>query len=122
MSRRVYLHVLNLLLVVSTLVAIPTQSSAMQLSDPGQTINVELILDVSGSMAQVIDTGETRMDAAKRVIREVVSAIPEQDGINVGLRIYGFAGDNTDAGRAESCESSELVVPVSGVDKQALLK
>ncbi len=121
MSRRICLHVLNFLLVVSTLVAIPTQSSATQLGDPGPTINVELILDVSGSMAQVIDTGETRMDAAKRVIREVVSAIPEQDGINVGLRIYGFAGDNTDAGRAESCESSELVVPVSGVDKQALL-
>jgi plastocyanin/Mg-chelatase subunit ChlD len=85
-----------------------------------QTVNVELILDVSGSMGQVLDTGETRMDAAKRVLDSVIAAIPDQEGINVGLRIYGFAGDNTEAGQTVSCQSSDLIVPVAGVDKEEL--
>ncbi len=121
MKRHRLSHVLTMLVVLSGLFAVPLLGSAQQESEPATTINVELILDVSGSMAQVIETGETRMDAAKRVIREVVAAIPEQEGINVGLRIYGFGGDNTEAGKDESCQSSELVAPVSGVDKQLLL-
>lgn len=83
-------------------------------------VNVEMILDVSGSMAEVLDTDETRMDAAKQVLRGVIAAIPDRDGVNVGLRIYGHEGDNSEAGQAVSCESSELVVPVEGVDKGAL--
>jgi len=101
----------------------PLQLTAAQEGDesgPRKTINVELILDVSGSMAQVIDTGETRMDAAKRVLLDVIAAIPEQPGINVGLRVYGHKGNNTEAGKVESCESSELVVPLKGVDKDRL--
>lgn len=109
--------------IVLLLMYTPT-SNAMQeapVNEPASTINVELVLDVSGSMAQVIETGETRMDAAKRVLNEVIAAIPERDNINVGLRIYGHLGDNTEAGQAESCQSSDLVAPVSGVNKQALL-
>lgn len=121
MNQRRHLRVLALLVVLSGLMAIPMPAAGVQESQPSQTINVELILDVSGSMAQVIETGETRMDAAKRVIREVIAAIPEQDGVNVGLRIYGFGGDNTDEGRQESCQSSDLVAPISGVDKDLLL-
>lgn len=83
-------------------------------------VNVEMILDVSGSMAQVLDTGETRIDAAKRVLNGVIAAIPDREGINVGLRIYGHEGDNSEAGRAESCESSNLVVPIEGVEKADL--
>lgn len=82
-------------------------------------VNVELILDASGSMEQEID-GETRMQIARRVLRRVVAAIPERDGLNVGFRIYGHRGDNTQSGRAVSCRSSDLQVPVLGVDKPAL--
>ena len=66
------------------------------------TINVELILDSSGSMEGLIG-GETRMQIAKRVLKRVVSAIPVREGVNVGFRIYGHRGDNTAAGRPESC-------------------
>lgn len=83
-------------------------------------VNVELVLDVSGSMVQALDTGETRMEAAKRSLAGVIAAIPEREGINVGLRIYGHEGNNTEAGRAESCRSSELVVPLDGVAKDDL--
>lgn len=83
---------------------------------PDSTVNVEIIFDVSGSMAQELATGESRMDAAKRVLNGVVAAIPQTPGINVGLRIYGHQGDNSEAGRAVSCASSDLLVPLEGVD------
>src|SRR5690606_15333204 len=35
-------------------------------------------------------------------------------------RVYGHEGNNTEAGKAESCQSTELKVPVQGVDKDAL--
>jgi hypothetical protein len=85
-----------------------------------QTVNVELILDSSGSMEETIGIGETRMQVAKRVLTGVIDAIPEREGINVGFRIYGHGGDNSEAGKAESCQSSDLLVPIEGVDKEAL--
>ncbi len=85
------------------------------------TVNVELILDSSGSMAEETTTGEPRIDAAKRVLTDVITQIPDdQPNINVGFRVFGHEADNTAAGRAESCQSSELLVPIEGVDKEAL--
>ena len=71
-------------------------------------------------MARDIGGGETRMEAAKRVMNDVIDALPEREGVNVGFRIYGHLGDNTEAGRDVSCQSSELVVPIQGVNKPAL--
>ena len=85
------------------------------------TVNVELVLDSSGSMAETLPDGQTRIDAAKQVLRQVIDAIPEREGINVGFRVYGHRGTNTEAGRAESCRSTELRVPIEGVNKEALL-
>jgi len=86
---------------------------------PAREINVELILDASGSMAQRIG-GETRMAIAKRVIKDVIAAIPEREGVNVGFRLYGHRGDNTAAGKAVSCRSSDLLVPIEGLDRDAI--
>jgi hypothetical protein len=85
-----------------------------------RTVNLELILDLSGSMARDIGGGETRMEAAKRVMNDVIDALPEREGVNVGFRIYGHLGNNTEAGRNVSCQSSDLVVPIQGVNKPAL--
>jgi Mg-chelatase subunit ChlD len=85
-----------------------------------RVVNVELILDLSGSMAADLGGGETRMEAAKRVMNDVIAALPEREGVNVGFRIYGHEGNNTEAQREVSCQSSELVVPIEGVDKEAL--
>jgi hypothetical protein len=96
-----------------------TPVHVVRAQDAPATINVELVLDASGSMNERIGR-ETRMQIAKRVLTQVVDAIPERPGINVGFRIYGHRGDNTQAGRAVSCRSSELLVPVDGVDKRAI--
>ena len=93
---------------------------ATQADQAIRTVNLELILDLSGSMARDIGGGETRMEAAKRVMNDVIDALPEREGVNVGFRIYGHLGNNTEAGRAVSCQSSDLVVPIQGVNKPAL--
>ena len=85
-----------------------------------KTVNVELILDSSGSMAEEIAPGQSRIAAAKTVLSDVIDQLPEREGVNVGFRVYGHQGNNTEAGKTTSCKSTELKVPVEGVDKAAL--
>lgn len=65
-----------------------------------------LLLDASGSMGEQSGTG-TRMEEAKEALAGFVATIPP--GSTVSLRVYGHGGDNTDAGKTESCASSEVV-------------
>lgn len=65
-----------------------------------------LAIDASGSMAGSIG-GETKMEIAKR---EAVSFLASLDeNIAVGLVVYGHRGNNQQAGKAESCASSEMI-------------
>lgn len=84
------------------------------------TVNLEIILDASGSMAEEIEPGVTRIDAAKSVLQSIISQLPQQDGVNIGIRVYGHKGANNEAGRAESCLATELMVPVDGVQSDAM--
>lgn len=115
---------LPVLLVLGLSPALGSPHVAAQ-TDPLQattrTVNVELILDASGSMAETLPSGETRMDAAKRILDEVIQGLPQRAGVSIGLRVYGHLGDNTEAGKPVSCRASELLIPISGVDKPALL-
>lgn len=65
-----------------------------------------VVLDASGSMADT-SGGGTRMDAAKEAIQGFADDLPL--GSTLSLRIYGHGGSNTSEGKAESCESSEVV-------------
>lgn len=71
-----------------------------------ENYNVEIILDASGSMANVID-GKTRMELAKTAIRDFVAQVPEE--ANVSLRVYGHTGTGSDADKAASCAAIEEV-------------
>jgi Ca-activated chloride channel family protein len=71
-------------------------------------------------MAAATDTGILRIDAAIQVLNQVIAQIPEAEGVNVGFRIYGHRGNNQPEGQAESCVSSDLLVPMQGVDKAGL--
>ena len=85
-----------------------------------KTVNVEFILDASGSMAEVDENGQTKIDGAKQVLNDVIDQLPEKEGVNVGFRVYGHKGNNSESGKDLSCKSTELKVPVAGVDKAAL--
>lgn len=88
-----------------------------------ENLNVMVILDASGSMANY-EGSVTRMDAAKKAITEFVKTLPGD--ANVGLRIYGHKGTGNDSDKALSCSSSELIYPLSNYNaanfEQALSK
>lgn len=109
---------LLLVLVVMMMAAPGLMTARAQSGD--KVVNVELILDSSGSMAEQLESGQTRIDAAKEVLTDVIDQLPEREGVNVGFRVYGHRGNNTEAGKAESCASTELKVPIDGVNKEAL--
>lgn len=65
-----------------------------------------LVLDSSGSMAADAG-GATRMNAAKEALTAFAETLPAD--ATVSLRLYGHEGDNTEARKDESCQSSEVV-------------
>lgn len=106
----------SLLVTMSQSVGAAQQESP----DEGPVVNLELILDASGSMSEEIEPGVARIDAAKQALNAVIDALPLAGDVNVGVRVYGHKGANTPAGRAESCQSTELTAPIQGVDPDAL--
>jgi Ca-activated chloride channel homolog len=79
-----------------------------------ENLNVEILLDASGSMAGTVD-GKVKMEAAKGAILEFVESLPEQ--AKVGIRVYGHKGTNSNQDRALSCGSSEIVFPISNYEE-----
>jgi hypothetical protein len=120
------LVLVGLLLVLISPVGLGTALSAQPVAAQAEattlTVNVELILDASGSMAEAIPGTEnqTRMEAAKAAMREVIDRIPAREGLNVGFRVYGHKGSNSEADKEVSCRATELLVPIDGVDKERL--
>lgn len=88
-----------------------------------ENLNVMVILDASGSMGNM-EGNQTRMNAAKKAITEFVKELPKE--ANVGLRVYGHKGTGSNADKALSCSSSELIYPLSSYEsasfEQALSK
>lgn len=80
-------------------------------------INVEIVLDASGSMAHKI-AGISMMDIAKQSIQAVMKQMPKD--ANVGLRVFGHKGNNQESGKKESCASNESIVPIVGLDANKL--
>lgn len=107
-----------LLAVILLMPSIPNANAQEPLDS--SAVNLQFIIDQSGSMGAATDTGVLRIDAAKLVMGEVLEQIPNTGNINVGLRVYGHLGNNQLDGQALSCESTELLVPMDGVDHVAL--
>ncbi|SEN63121.1 vWA domain-containing protein [Lihuaxuella thermophila] len=79
-------------------------------------LNVEILLDSSGSMNGQVSGGK-KMDLAKKAIQEFASKLPE--GTNVSLRVYGHKGSSSAKDKAVSCASSEVVYPMGKYDQTA---
>jgi len=77
-------------------------------------LNVVFIIDASGSMAQKIN-GKEKMASAKDSILNFVNKLPKD--AKVGIRVYGHKGTGSDADKALSCSSSELVYPISNYNE-----
>ncbi len=86
-----------------------------------KTVNIEYILDASGSMLEEI-SGEMKIEIARQTLRDLVDRLPADGGeveLNVGLRVYGhrtIAG----ASKQDRCRDTALEIPVKGVDKEKI--
>ncbi len=88
---------------------------------PAKTVNIEYILDASGSMLEKLGD-EQKIDIAKRTLSDLVDRLPQgstEIELNVGLRVYGH---RTIAGAAaeDRCRDTALDIPVKGVEGEAI--
>ncbi len=81
--------------------------------DLKEHINIQLILDSSGSMAADA-AGRPKIEVAKEVMTGFVDTLPKE--ANVALRVYGHVGSNSEEDKPRSCEASELLYPFQALD------
>jgi hypothetical protein len=93
---------------------VPTGPGELTLEASGLGGSVVFILDASGSMAANLGS-ETRFDAARRVVHEVLSG--SGAGLDVALRVYGHRHR---ANRPEANTDSELVMGFGPADRPEL--
>lgn len=79
---------------------------------------VVVAVDASGSMAGQV-SGQSKLDLAQAAARTFIQGLPA--GAEVGLLVFGQAGDNTARGKAPSCAAVSLAVPLSR-DRAALMR
>ena len=82
-------------------------------------LNIIIILDSSGSMAEGISGGK-KMDIAKKVLNNFVENLPERAW--VGLMAYGHKGSSAASSKALSCAGIEMVYPLSALNKNQLMQ
>ncbi|HEX5598776.1 MAG TPA: VWA domain-containing protein [Micromonosporaceae bacterium] len=112
MRKRPAVLLIGLLAAMSTIALPPTQAGAaepIEIEPP----KVELVLDVSGSMAAKDIDGRSRISVAQQAFNEVVDALPE--GTELGIRVLGATYRGKD--KAEGCKDTQQLVPVGPVDR-----
>jgi hypothetical protein len=92
---------------------------ALQVGEPqtgrAATRNLEIVLDVSGSMNAKLGSS-TRWLTALEVLKKFVATIP--DDFNVALRVYGHRHPSKSA---ETCTDTELIVPLAKLDRAKII-
>jgi Ca-activated chloride channel homolog len=88
-----------------------------------KTVNIEYILDASGSMLETIQDVR-KIDIAKETLSGLVDQLPTGSSeieLNVGLRVYGHS---TVAGESpeQRCRDTILEISINGVDSEAIKK
>ncbi|MDN3021817.1 VWA domain-containing protein [Streptomyces sp. S.PB5] len=110
--KRLAAGVCALLAALTAGMAFPAGAAAGE--PTGETApQVDLVLDVSGSMRTRDIDGGTRMAAAKQAFNEVLDATPEE--VQLGIRTLGanYPGDNQKTG----CKDTAQLYPVSTLDR-----
>jgi Ca-activated chloride channel family protein len=78
---------------------------------PAAGASTLIVLDASGSMTERIK-GETKIDIAKRAVRDLVASLP--DNARLGLVLYGHR-------KPDDCNDIELLIPPLRLDRAAFV-
>ncbi|MEU4657695.1 VWA domain-containing protein [Streptomyces sp. NPDC023723] len=111
-SKRLAAGVCALLAALTAGLALPAPASAGEPTGEDAP-QVDLVLDVSGSMRTADIDGGSRMAAAKKAFNEVLDATPEE--VRLGIRTLGadYPGDNQKTG----CKDTAQLYPVGPLDR-----
>ncbi len=90
------------------------QAQEMTEQEEKQDLNVQILIDASGSMAAEMD-GKPKMDIAKEAVQTFASNLPEE--ANVALHVYGHKGSNQTEGKEESCSQTETLYSFNQYDE-----
>jgi len=115
----------------STLIQSGTDSSTIQagVQREAAPVNILFIVDGSRSMLEMLEHDTQKMDAAKQVLQQALSRIPND--VNIGLRVFGqgstgpqhsmfgIAG-GLDIGR--ECTNSALWVPIAQHNRRSFIE
>ena len=100
------------LTVISALAAVLALAYGFDRPAMAET-NILFIVDASGSMKKKLETGESRMDAAKKAMAEALTVMPPE--ARLGLLLYGHR-------KAKDCTDIELASPIGADDAAAISK
>ncbi|KXK61149.1 alpha-1-antitrypsin [Micromonospora rosaria] len=109
-KRRSAVVLVGLLAATVTTGPAPALAAAEPVAEPPK---VELVLDVSGSMAARDIDGRSRISVAQQAFNEVVDALPE--GTELGIRVLGATYKGKD--KEQGCRDTQQIVPVGPVDR-----
>lgn len=79
--------------------------------------NILFIIDSSGSMGLKIGD-KTKMELAKEAINRFMTSV--NSNVNIGIMVYGNKGSNSQADKAASCASAEVIAPVGSVTSSSI--
>ncbi len=79
-------------------------------------VNILFVLDASYSMKEKL-SGEMKMTAAKEVLQNALSRIP--NSVNIGLRVFGQSYSNL---ADIDCRQTSLLVPIGQHNRGAIIK
>ncbi|MBC9226254.1 VWA domain-containing protein [Aeromicrobium sp. 636] len=102
---------------LAAVVGLAPTSVGAQPAEAAETGSMMLVLDASGSMAEKVSGGGTKIKAARSALRTVIDQLPEDQP--VGLRVYGATV--FDASKPGACTDSQQVVAL-GLDNRNELR
>jgi hypothetical protein len=78
---------------------------------------IEIILDASGSMEGKLKTGESKLEAAKKAVQDLVKQLPQETVLS--FRAYGFQSPKD----KKDCRDTRLLLPFAplGENRQKLI-
>lgn len=102
MNKNVFILLLLSLLLLSQF----SKSQGINKQELPKKVRILFLLDGSGSMLAKWEN-LTRMDAAKRLLIDIVDSLKVNPNLELGLRVYGHMFDK----RYNNCQDSKLEVP-----------
>jgi hypothetical protein len=98
-------------IIISFLLMFTIFFPSISISEEGPQKMVELVLDASGSMNGKLKSGETKIDASKKAVSELMNKL--DDGLIIAFRTYG----NQSPREKHDCQDTKFFVSFGEVRK-----